>query len=89
MLECIGMERSERMGLRRRELAILGAGALAAALYLTLLFFLVFRYLVERVLQLRPEFHFGLLAALVVAGTLIFRVVTDAVVRRYDEHVSI
>lgn len=89
MLECIGMERSERMGLRRRELAILGAGALAVALYLTLLFFLVFRYLVERVLQFRPEFHFGLLAAIVVAGTLIFRVMTDAVVRRYDEHVSI
>ena len=89
MLECIGMERCDRTGLRRRELAILGVTALAIALYLTLLFFLVFRYLVEKILQFRPMFHFGLLAAIVAAGMVIFRLITDVMVRRYDEHVSI
>ncbi|MBR6018825.1 MAG: hypothetical protein IK055_01245 [Lachnospiraceae bacterium] len=89
MLECIGMDRDNRRSLRRRELVILGGIALAAALYLTLLFYLVFRYFAEKALEFRCSFHFGVFAIVIAAGAAMFLLLSDAVVRKYDESVSI
>lgn len=88
MLECIGMERKDRKGLRNRELAIMGTGAWLVAIYLGALFFIVFRYLAEKALGFEYKFHFGLFFAVVIVGTAVFRILTDVVVRKYDVSVT-
>lgn len=51
MLECIGMDRNDRIRLRATEMVMMLLGAIFVALYLTLIFLILFQYITNKFLS--------------------------------------